>query len=310
MVKQWHDELHSVLEWALLATTHTSNDTDCLRWPGGIVCSQTSTFRLLARRCVHAHRDAVLEIGSSYGVCTHVLAQALGDARRVVGVDTSKELVAAATARYPDLRFERADALATPHVITAIVRQLLARAPTAAAADVTTPAAVPQLVVFVDIGGNRELEALVALLPWVQAALKPRLVVCKSETLFDAGTEAEGQLDWPALRRAADAAVTARRSAAGGGGEGEGGGGEGSRRARAMRAHARVLPHPLRAPLRRNASGVPICRFHNYALRHDGWVGSRCKAGAACAFDHETCHWCGKVGHIALHCDADVQPLL
>ena len=209
MVKQWHDELHSVLEWALLATTHTSNDTDCLRWPGGIVCSQTSTFRLLARRCVHAHRDAVLEIGSSYGVCTHVLARALGDARRVVGVDTSKELVAAAAARYPDLQFERADALATPHVITAIVRQLLARMPVSTAAGATTPAAVPQLVVFVDIGGNRELEALVALLPWLQKELQPRLVVCKSETLFDAGREAGGQLDWPALQRVADAAVTA-----------------------------------------------------------------------------------------------------
>lgn len=38
-------------------------------------------------------------------------------------------------------------------------------------------------VVFVDIGGNRQLDALVRLLPWVQRQLRPRLMVVKSEEL-------------------------------------------------------------------------------------------------------------------------------
>ena len=48
--------------------------------------------------------------------------------------------------------------------------------------------AVPGLCVFVDIGGNRELEALVALLPWVATALPcvPRFIAVKSETLYAA----------------------------------------------------------------------------------------------------------------------------
>jgi hypothetical protein len=58
----------------------------------------------------------------------------------------------------------------------------------------------PQLVCFVDIGGNRELEALAALLPWVASALHPRLIVVKSQSLYNltqtlAETETETETD-------------------------------------------------------------------------------------------------------------------
>jgi DNA-binding protein YbaB len=46
-------------------------------------------------------------------------------------------------------------------------------------------------VVFADIGGNRQLEALLRLLPWVLQQLEPRLLVVKSEELAEA---AERQL--------------------------------------------------------------------------------------------------------------------
>jgi hypothetical protein len=109
----------------------------------GICCSDTATFRRIAKMCVRGgdregddsgsgseaaavaarcggggdgggggggggggsdgsvcgSGDVVVEIGSSYGVCTRLLADALGDAGRVVGVDTSKELIEASSVR-------------------------------------------------------------------------------------------------------------------------------------------------------------------------------------------------------------------
>ena len=71
------------------------------------------------------------------------------------------------------------------------------------------------------------------------------------------------------------------------------------------------LPHPLKAPIRRNTQGVPICRFHNYRVVTPRWVGPACKDGDACAFDHRHCHLCGLEGHIALNCtNPTTRPLL
>jgi hypothetical protein len=267
--------------------------------PLGICCFGTAAFRALAGSCLRpGGADVVLEIGSSYGVCTAQIAAALGDgtsdgiksgARWVVGVDTSKELVAAAAARFPALRFERADALATPHAVAAIAERLLREEEEEEEGGGGGAAA--ELVVFVDIGGNRELEALVALLPWVAVGLPrvPRLIVVKSEALCKAGRAAGGVLDWGALREAAGAAIAARRGGA----------------ARREEGRAAAMPHPWRAPLRRNAAGVPICRFHNYRRPSPTWQGPACKEGDECELDHEHCHWCGVAGHIALHCDSD-----
>ena len=47
----------------------------------------------------------------------------------------------------------------------------------------------PSLVIMVDIGGNRELESLGALLPWLQKSgilcIQPRLFIVKSQTLYN-----------------------------------------------------------------------------------------------------------------------------
>lgn len=51
--------------------------------------------------------------------------------------------------------------------------------------------------------------------------------------------------------------------------------------------------HPLRYPARRSCTGVPICRHFNYGV---------CLKGAACAYDHGTCHHCGASGHPAKNC--------
>lgn len=208
------------------------------------VCYDTTTFRSLCST-VLSKGDAVLEIGCSYGRCTAEVATALGDPSRVVGVDTSKETVEAARATYPRLRFERMDVLRTPSDAAALTDEL--RALTVAARE--GAAQHGGVVVLVDIGGNREIEALAVMLPWVREVLRPRLCVCKSETVHDwlskrgilVGDDATGgpaavtETDWDDLRATARAAVAARAS-------------------------RRI--HPLKQPLRLNEDGVAICRYH------------------------------------------------
>eukprot|EP00892_Ulva_mutabilis_P005465 jgi/Ulvmu1/3290/UM153_0002.1 len=70
----------------------------------------------------------------------------------VLGVDVSKEAVAEARRRYPDPSFERLDVLAEPQQLQVVLQT---QRPCKA---------------FVDIGGNRELPALVALLPALHQA--------------------------------------------------------------------------------------------------------------------------------------------
>ena len=140
-----------------------------------------------------------------------------------------------------------------------------------------------RLVVFADIGGNRELEALVALLPWVAMTLKPRLIVVKSEKLYRAVAENDGTFDWPALQ---------------------------ARCAKTRSFSRQKLPHPLKAPLRHARDGTPICRFHNYRVRTEGQVGSTCRQGDRCPYNHTQCHRCLEDGHTALECTLeDATPL-
>ena len=240
-----------------------------------LVASDTATFRRMVGR-VRAN-DVALEIGSSWGVATNLLGKALRAPNRVVGIDTSKEAVEASRARFPQLHFERADALGTPLIVVEIVQRLLERC--------SADGAEPQLVVFVDIGGNREIEALVALLPWVASALPkvPRLIVVKSEALHSAVCANQGEIDWTALQAVA-AQAPHQQGATGPGGQ------------ISTSRKLRLLPHPLKATRRFAIDGqTPICRFHNYRA-------SSCREGAACPYDHAQCHLCLKVGHRALEC--------
>lgn len=138
--------------------------------PAAVVCATTDAYRRLARSQVTA-ADRVLEVGCSAGACTALLARHAG--RGVVGVDNSRELLRAAAARVArcclerggasDVRLEHCDVLAAPEELKAL--------------------AAGCGVVFVDIGGNRQLASLVTLLPWLLAELRPRLLVVKSEAL-------------------------------------------------------------------------------------------------------------------------------
>ena len=73
--------------------------------PGIVVVAHTLEFRHLARSQV-TKRDHVVEIGSSLGLCTKILAQASG---AVVGFDVSAAHLEESRRTFPELRFEFLD---------------------------------------------------------------------------------------------------------------------------------------------------------------------------------------------------------
>jgi hypothetical protein len=90
----------------------------------GLVCYSTETFRELARTHVRPG-DKVLEIGASYGMCTCILAQATGDPRHVIGLETGKEAVERARETCKGVRFSKIDCLREPFSVILLVRELL-----------------------------------------------------------------------------------------------------------------------------------------------------------------------------------------
>jgi SAM-dependent methyltransferase len=128
-------------------------------------------------------------------------------------------------------------------------------------------------VIFVDIGGNRECINVLRMVSWVLDSFGPRLVVVKSRELVQ----------------------SVRSSASVDSGTGLIADGDTWYRDRQQR---RALPkHPLRAPLVLSPKDglTPICRYHNY--HKDG-----CSKEDRCELDHNHCHACQQLGHIATHC--------
>jgi len=162
-----------------------------------VVCAETESYRRLAWSQARAG-DAVLEVGSSFGEASAILARR---ASLTLGVDNSPALVAEAAARCAPavaagrLSFALLDALQDPEALHAAGRAL-----------------GPGALLFVDIGGNRALPGLAALLPHAIAALRPPLVAVKSRALHAAVAAA-----WASAGAAADddAAGGRRRRIAG-----------------------------------------------------------------------------------------------
>lgn len=240
---------------------------------GHVVCAETSEFRVLAATQLRAD-DMVVEIGASYGRSTVILAKAC---RRVIGIDTSLEAVSAARKQYPQLEFLQFDVIEQTHLLAELVAQ-----------EKCT-------VAFVDIGGNRELEALLRLLPIVHRVLQPRLVCIKSRELYRAadvhavahgglsrGARVPGAREWWATCIANDALQQPAKAAKryhNQGCEREGG--------------SRFTQYPLAYVPAIGPDGRKICRFHNYGV---------CTRGESCGYDHRHCHRCLSEGHLAKNC--------
>jgi hypothetical protein len=185
----------------------------------------------------------------------------------------------------------------------------------------------PCSVVFSDIGGNRQLESLVKLVPWVLRTLKPRLLVVKSEELTAAAeqqvTTEQQQGEQPCASAAAAAAV-----------EHEAADGAASCRPDtttcSLQACDSVIHdvsgwwqqleqqcrnpaslaepwfvaakdagftrNPMRYPQRSTADGRRICRPYNYDKQRG------CLKMDGCPYDHQHCHHCLKADHRAVDC--------
>lgn len=206
-----------------------------------------------------------VDIGSAYGNTAAALAKHLPSPKHVLGIDVGWKFVEEARKSYPEIQFERLDVLEDAE----FVKQLIADK----RGDISCP-----LWVFVDIGGVRELAALVRLLPFIHQ-LHPQFLVVKSKRLVSCAASRDMEEFWPSVL-----AIEKAEGITGGSKERRGG--------------AAISRYPLKLPVRFNDQGVEICRFHNYSP-------SGCIRGETgqCSFDHATCHWCSEPGHVALGCE-------
>lgn len=169
-------------------------------------------------------------------------------------------------------------------------------------------------MVLIDIGGNRELDSVVRMIDWVQTEFdgaRPRVILVKSEALemelsksilpdassnctvvpcvAEDGLISNGQ-EWfnSLVTLSADVGIANRNLT--------------------RQQLLSMYSHPKKVPLvvSPKDDSTPICRYHNY--HPDG-----CKkfhkrkdltktAKEECQYDHEHCHYCQKIGHVALDC--------
>uniref|UniRef100_A0A6B2LGS1 CCHC-type domain-containing protein n=1 Tax=Arcella intermedia TaxID=1963864 RepID=A0A6B2LGS1_9EUKA len=210
-----------------------------------------------------------MEIGSSFGMTTQILYE---KSLSVVGIDISEELVQKTQERLPRVRFECLDA-----VKDTLGLMKLAKWDGVVREDgvLVEGEEVMCNCVFVDIGGNREIEMVALLLESVTTRIKPYLIVIKSEELFQHARqfcESIGSVgsfaDSPEWRDSLSNMIQLKKNKL-----------------------SRL--HPLKQTPRSNPDGILICRYHNY---------QRCKKAELCQFDHIHCNECGKPGHTAKQC--------
>ena len=160
-----------------------------------------------------------------------------------------------------------------------------------------------KIVLFVDIGGNRELESLGALLPWLSSPetleIPPRLIIVKSQELYkEMDQNPLDESGWGVLQQKCAKLVMERsghtinkdylQSVKAGSG--------------LMVEMRRPFSHASSYSLMLTSDGKPICRFHNYSLKGCLKHMDPKKQGTICPFDHDHCHTCGEKGHIAMNC--------
>ena len=179
------------------------------------------------------------------------------------------------------------------------------------------PSSTDDVWVFVDIGGVRELAALVRLLPFVTAQLGASVVVVKSKRLCQTaddhlagvplrGAAADAADDQQQAAEEAEEVVRDAAAEASGTFWGRVKAGEAREgilgRSKERRGGAPIgARYPLKLPCRYTEDGVEICRFHNYSQ-----AGCIRGAQGRCQLDHSVCHWCGEPGHVALACTAEI----
>jgi SAM-dependent methyltransferase len=225
-----------------------------------IITAETNHYRNLAASHV-ASDDRVLEIGCSTGQASLIITKI---ASEWVGLDISETMIDRCRAQKSLKKAFCVDAIKDTEKTLEIVQNNLTSTPT---------------VVFVDIGGNRELEGVLQILSWVLSTFVcTKLVIVKSRALVSKlDSECPGSSNTGEILGAT----------------------------KWFQSEFQILDtklpsHPLQASLKYSplAPEKPICRYHNY--HPDGC--KRFKDNQQCELDHEHCHHCREKGHTALLC--------
>ncbi|KAL3794838.1 hypothetical protein ACHAW5_004360 [Stephanodiscus triporus] len=332
-----------------------------------LLTADTTNYRQLASSHVRAY-DKVLEIGCSTGECTALVMRRLvllhsnpcrkrqedgvreeeDNSRsrprvRIVAFDIGSDMIEQAKHRlfaeldhlfpigkadarnssdtaekfYRMVHFHRVDAIADPK---------------GAHTYATTDDERRPDIVLIDIGGNRELKAVVQMIRWVQSTFgnePPRLVIVKSEALVDelsiSATRSkgkEGEYEGESAEelvedRSVSGISTVRPVVLENGviehaqewfsslipssveGSDDAKCSSSDKHSMMPEQSAPKYSHPMKAPLVLSPKDniTPICRWHNYDP-----AGCKRFISSRCPYDHDHCHWCQDVGHVALNC--------
>ena len=128
----------------------------------GIITAETDVFRKMAR-VLPTPDDVVMEVGSAAGACTAILARSCGGGN-VIGIDISMHEVTHARLEHPDLRFECVDVLDEPEKLRELSHGVS--------------------ILFVDIGGIRQLIDLMRIMYAIRAVVSPKMLVIKNRELW------------------------------------------------------------------------------------------------------------------------------
>ena len=222
--------------------------------PTIVIVPETNHFRQMVHQVERA--DTVLEIGCSTGETSRLLIRC---SNAWVGLDTSQQMIDQCKNSldfHKNCHICKVDALMDPK--RALIESKTRGDPS---------------VVFVDIGGNREIINVLRMISWVLDGFAPRLVVVKSRELVQS--------------------IRSSANVHGGTGLVE----DGDTWYQNHQQRPALPKHPLRAPfvLSPRDGLTPICRYHNY--HKDG-----CSKKSGCSLDHEYCHACLNPGHVAREC--------
>jgi hypothetical protein len=136
-----------------------------------LVTPTTTQYRNLARSQPN-YNECCIDIGSSYGVCTNLMAKSVG-AERVLGIDISEQLIAKSRESYSTIRFELCNVMEERKRFISLVKEFI------------LSTGSTSLCCFVDIGGDRARRDLALLLPFLESTISPRLIIVKSKELHE-----------------------------------------------------------------------------------------------------------------------------
>jgi len=285
----------------------------CHRWPlppnapPFVIVPTTNLYRKFASRTIptQPHSVVVVEIGCCNGFCTQKIVNRVhSPADQVLGMDIGPQFIRECQDKFPHVQFECINVLMEWNRTKALIEDKIKHVQ-------LRSDEIPDLHLYVDIGGNREIETLLALLQTIQTQLKPPSLIVKSKALFAFGQKHDltKMGAWEDLQSMAQEALLQRRTKEHLPESQEQQQQDDNKDATRtigktqQAAIQKRLYHPLKMPQRYDADGIAICRFHNFD-RKNGCLLFRDtnRHGKTCPLDHEHCHTCLELDHVAWQC--------